>query len=250
VVPRFYAPRAAAAGTSLALDQDESHHLSAVMRVGPGDLVHVFDGEGRQWSARVATVARRGVTLSDLVPLPPEAPARPDIILVAAVLRGDAMDTVVRDATVMGVTSIRPVWTSRTTVPRRADVADAQRERWQRVSVAACKQCGRARLPAIGPPATLDAAGPGTAAGVRLIAVEPGAHVGVLTRLDDLAGRALEAGAALLVGPEGGWTGGEVATAEAAGWRPWSLGPLVLRAEQVPLAALAVLRYAWSGARG
>ena len=53
----------------------------------------------------------------------------------------------------------------------------------------------------------------------------------------------------LAVGPEGGWTPEEVREAAAAGWSPWTIAPVTLRAEHVPLAALAVVRHAWATRR-
>jgi 16S rRNA (uracil1498-N3)-methyltransferase len=100
-------------------------------------------------------------------------------------------------------------------------------------------------VPEIPEPAALAAAIEGGAWGVRLWLAEPTLEVEAARRVDGLASRAREHGAALAIGPEGGWTPAEVEAAKAAGFVPWSLGPLVLRAESVPLAAMSVLRYAW-----
>ena len=66
------------------------------------------------------------------------------------------MDAVVRDATALGVVAIVPMETAHVTVPPRAWQSGAAVERWQRVAVAAAKQCGRAVVPAVGPVSTLD----------------------------------------------------------------------------------------------
>ena len=172
-----------------------------------------------------------------------------------AVLKGDGMDAVVRDATMMGVTAIRPVLTARTVVTTKAlgrDGASAV-ARWRRVAIASAKQCGRARIPAIEPPRALSAvlreeAGDGEP--FRLMLVEPSAApAGAADALPQPASRGRDSipspRASVLVGPEGGWTPAEVDEAVAAGWTPWSLGGLTLRADAAALVALGALAHAW-----
>lgn len=129
--------------------------------------------------------------------------------------------------------------TSRSLVPARA--AQAAHERWARVAVAAAKQCGRAVLPRIADVRTLAAvlALPDDVA-CRLWLTEPAVAAAASADVPDPPVKTC-----LAIGPEGGWTDEEVRAAIEAGWRPWSLAPVTLRAEHVALAALAVVRYAW-----
>jgi len=152
------------------------------------------------------------------------------------------MDELVRDATMLGVRAIVPMYTEHCSVPRRKDAAPAGR--WRRIAVTSAKQCGRAVVPRIDAPLPFEAALdlPGA---VKLFLAEPAAAAGASRRVDDLAEIARAGGAVIAAGPEGGWSAAEVRSAGAAGYRLWSLGTQILRAEAVPLAALSVARYAW-----
>ena len=153
--PRAYAPDLDPAQAITTLSSEESAHLVRVLRLGAGARVLVFDGRGTQYLARIATAAKDSVTLSLLEPVPPASEPRVRLTLAQAVLKGDKMDAVVRDATMMGVSAVVPLITERTVIPRSAVELGRVRERWHRIAVASAKQCGRAIVPDIGPPERL-----------------------------------------------------------------------------------------------
>ena len=242
---RFFAPGADRADVVVGLPDDEARHLTQVLRLGPGDAVRVFDGRGREHAAVVTDAGRAGVRVRTgcAVPAPPEPGVR--VTLGAALLKGRKVDTVVRDATMLGVHVIQPLVTLRTEVPARRFGAAAA-ERWTRIAVASAKQCGRAFVPRVHPPLDFDRFldGANAAAGLRLLLVEPAAARGAAS-VQSLSGEARPSSAVVAVGPEGGWTEVEVAQAARAGFRPTTLGRRALRAEVVPVAALAVLHFVW-----
>ena len=226
----------------------EAHHLSRVLRLGPGDEVAVFDGRGREFRATVDSVAGSTirVRLGDAIDSRPER--RVPITLAQAVLKGSSMDDAVRDATMMGATAIRPLVTAHT-VARRAS-AEHGADRWRRVAIASAKQCGRARIPEVHDPEPFDAWRRRDSAGATIFLVEPTITATTLRDVSPFPIRALAsqpapARATLAVGPEGGWSAEEVRAALDAGFAPITLGPLTLRAEAVPLAALAALTVIW-----
>jgi 16S rRNA (uracil1498-N3)-methyltransferase len=238
-LPRFYVPQLDASVRETALPADEAIHLTRVLRLNPGDDVAVFDGRGREFRARVVVAARRKVTVELLEAIAPAPEARVSITLVQAVLKGDRMDAVVRDATMLGVAAIEPVITERTI----ARVPRAENDRWMRVSIASAKQSRRAIVPAIGVPRTFEQWLGSSAHGLRLMLVEPAASNGEACSLRLLENHA--AGSlALIVGPEGGWTAEERARAEQAGCLSVTLGGLTLRADAVAVTALAIARFA------
>ena len=241
--PRFLvASIADAAPADVTLPPDESHHAARVLRLEAGAEVGVFDGRGREWVGRVASISRDAVTVTLERDAAPAAEPRVRLVLAMALLKGDQMDTVIRDATMMGVASIRPVITEHVTVPTRAWQRTDLVDRWRRVAVASVKQCGRAVVPEIAAPQPLDAVLDDAMSDVRIIAVEP-AHdprVGA-----PAAAMSPPSSATLFVGPEGGWSAEELERARASSAEFLSLGPRTLRADIAPIVALAVLLNGW-----
>lgn len=247
--PRFYAPDVHPARPDVTLPAGESHHLARVLRLTRGTPVDVFDGRGCLLHGLVDRVSPTAATVTLLGKGTPQPEAPCALVVCVSLLKGDAMDAVVRDATVLGAVTIVPMTTARTNVPARRADAGRLHDRWTRVAVAAAKQCGRARLPdirVVQPLADVLTAGQGEWQGGwdRRLLVEPSAG-----HPEPGTGALLSAGCrptVIACGPEGGWDGREVDAARAAGWTCWSLGPFTLRAEQVTLAALAVVRHAWA----
>jgi len=159
-----------------------------------------------------------------------------------AVLKGDRIDDVIRDAVMMGVTAVQPMLTARTDVPSAAFSHGGRVERWQRIAIASAKQCGRAVVPAVRAPLSLPECLGSGEPGVRLVLLEPSAAESGTAPPPPVSP---PASATLLVGPEGGWAEEEVALALSAGWRPMSLGPRTLRADAAALVALSILQYLW-----
>lgn len=244
---RVYMPDVTGLGSDVEVRGDEAHHLTRVLRVRVSDAVHVFDGRGREWRAHVGSVSRSTVSLvveREVSPVPEPLVA---VTLAVGVLKGDQMDAVVRDATVMGVTAIRPTVTDHVVVPSKAWRDERGVDRWHRVAVAAAKQCGRAVVPTISPVTPLEAlwsqTGDAGAAAMTLVCVEPAAVADGL--LPDWRAAARPSRALVLVGPEGGWSAGELASFAARRAHGVSLGPRTLRAEAAPAVALTLLWATW-----
>ena len=238
---RFYVPDLKPSSRVATLPAEEAHHLVKVLRLDAGAIVGVFDGRGTEWRARVETASKAGVQVSLLQPVPLRHPSV-DITLVQAVLKGEPMDEVVRDATMLGIAAIQPILSSRTTV--KAAAMPTAVERWRRVALASAKQCGAARLPDIGAVLGFDQWLPESLQ-EAFILVEPSVADAPVT-IRQLASASVPSRAVLLVGPEGGWTEEEHERARMAGCTPLSLGPMTLRAAAVPLAATAALLGIWS----
>jgi 16S rRNA (uracil1498-N3)-methyltransferase len=236
VLPRSYVPDARAEGEVIELPDDEARHLTRVLRFAPGDRLRVFNGRGTEWNAVMDSVAKQRVTvrLERQVPTAPEP--RTSITLAVAVLKGDKMDEIVRDAVMLGVTAIRPLLTTRTEISRASLDRSSRIERWNRIAVSSAKQCGRAVVPAVQAAEPFEHVIPMTTDGVML--VEPAAAADAVG-LGELKGRQ---SLTLIVGPEGGWTADEVQRARANGTMLLTLGAHTLRADAVPIVALTACR--------
>ena len=243
---RFLAPDAHTTGAVVALPDEEAEHLTRVLRLKRGDEVIVFNGQGLAFAATVQSARkdRAEVLLGARHEAAPEP--RIAITLVQAVLKGDKMDDVVRHATMVGVAAIQPIVATRSEVTHASIMRGRRRERWERIAVSSAKQCGRAVVPAILDPEPFEAVAslvdkrrlPGPA----LMLVEPsaGAEVVSLNELDGPPPRE----ASVLVGPEGGWTPAEIASASER-CRLITLGGRTIRGDAMALVAVASLFTKW-----
>jgi 16S rRNA (uracil1498-N3)-methyltransferase len=236
-LPRFYAP--SIDGDLAMLPPDEAHHLTHVLRLRDADEIAIFDGRGSEWRGRVERAGRRGVQVRLLDRVTPAAEPRVALTLAQAVLKGDKMDAVVRDATTLGVSLVQPLVTRRTIARATGARAESTRERWRRIAIASVKQCRRAVVPAIAPQVDFEAWVDSIHNGIMLI--EPGAAGAADTSHPPAAPDR----ATLIVGPEGGWDAAEIAAALGAGCGTLTLGALTLRAEMAAIVAIAVLRARW-----
>lgn len=244
MVHRFYAPDLAG-DCEFELPEDESHHLSRVLRLAVGDTIAVFDGKGRERVARVESIGSRSVTVKMLEPRQPAPEAAVAITLAQALLKSDKMDRVIRDAVMLGVSAIQPFVSKRTDVPRAALKSSVRHERWDRTIISSVKQCGRAVVPSLLDGKDFDEVLTSSTSGLRLMFVEPsGAVKARVTDLRNLEGRR-PAKAMVLIGPEGGWDPQEVHAAAAADVTLVTFGGRILRADAAGAAAIAVLRYIW-----
>lgn len=248
---RFFAPALDPGDEVVALPREESEHLTRVLRLGAGDMVAVFDGRGHEFLGKVLAAAKREVRVQVVSRVDPAPEASVAITLVQAVLKTDKMDDVVRDAVMLGVAAIQPIVTKRTETTVATLMKAARSERWQRVALASVKQSRRALLPEVRMPMTLETYLGDPPAALRLMLVEPAfarpddparASAG---RLSSMQGQPPPSDAAVLIGPEGGWTDEECAAAERAGVRLVTLGQRTLRADAVPIAAISVLQFVW-----
>lgn len=225
-----------APGAQATLSETATGHLVRVLRLGVGDAIVLFNGDGHDFAARLVSVSKRGAEAEvlDACPVANESPLR--ITLAQGIARGEKMDWVLQKGTELGVAAFAPVSTDRTEVKLDAERAAKRLAHWQAVLVSACEQSGRARLPRLAEPLSLANYAAAEAAPVKLV-LDPTADLG----LHDLSLPAA-ADVALLVGPEGGLSERDLATARAAGFTGLRLGPRILRTETAGLAAIAALQ--------
>ncbi|MES2212167.1 MAG: RsmE family RNA methyltransferase, partial [Pseudomonadota bacterium] len=153
-VVRVYCDTDLAVTERFTLPKEQSHHVSTVLKMRPGEPVEVFNGQGGAYAGVVLSTGKS--TVVSLTTALPDAPCHhASATLAIALLRGEKMDWVIQKATELGVTAIQPIVTDRTiaTVPK--DRLAQRQAHWQQIAISACEQSGRTRLPGIALPLKL-----------------------------------------------------------------------------------------------
>ncbi len=218
----------------LALESEAAKRLVGVMRVGLGERILLFSGDGREWAATVTSVGRPGLTLT-VNELTRQEPPLPVVLETwIGVIRANRFETALEKCVEAGADIIRLVVGE---YSQRGEEASVSRlDRWNRIIVEAAEQSGRLYLPMLEPPERLP----------RLLDSHHGALV-----IGDSAGRPghsiapllpVSGRLALAVGPEGGFSPAEAELLKRKGALPLALGPYILRTETAAIAGTALLR--------
>ncbi|MEG4021824.1 16S rRNA (uracil(1498)-N(3))-methyltransferase [Microcoleus sp. S13C4] len=235
------------------LTREQQHYLNRVLRLQGGDRFIAMDGRGHWWLA-VLEVRETGLiaSITQEIAINRELPV--EVTLMAALPKGNGFDEVVRQATELGVASIVPVTSDRTLLKP----SDQKVDRWRRIAAEAAEQSERQIVPTISEPVSFDVAVKDCGQKYRFICVARGdnrhlwdclvgfvppqfrAATGAppLQRGEQDGG---ELSIVIAVGPEGGWTEGEVKRAIEFDFEPVSLGSRILRAVTAPIVALSLV---------
>ncbi|MCB1389296.1 MAG: 16S rRNA (uracil(1498)-N(3))-methyltransferase [Rhodobacteraceae bacterium] len=234
---RLYLEQALGQGQHVEVTQDQAHYLGTVMRLAEGAEVAVFNGSAGEWRARIARIDRRGALLTCEAQVAPQRDP-PDLWLLFAPIKKARTDFIVEKAVELGAARLVPVQTDFTNSER------IRRDRLQAHAVEAAEQSGGTFVPEVVELQRLD----------RLLAVWP-AERALCWADEGLAGtgvaEASPAPAAILIGPEGGFSAAERARlASLPQVRRISLGPRILRADTAAVAALTLWQSRFGDWRG
>lgn len=221
-------------------DRDEMRHISRVLRLGVGDGVVLFDGEGKEYQAVIT-----GMTpdrISFLIEGEKSAALRESslrILLAVALLKSPRFDWLLQKTTELGVAEIIPFRSSRVIPRLEKKGAEEKHRRWQKIAAEASKQCGRASIPKVHPLRTFE----------EVLSLEIPAAAKIFFWEEEKAGSLKDSLAVsttsvfALVGPEGGFAEEEAKLALGAGFRPVRMGPRILRAETAAVVATGLMQY-------
>jgi 16S rRNA (uracil1498-N3)-methyltransferase len=235
-VPRFYVPQPCVVGQEFTLPDPTFRHAVQVLRLGVGEPLILFNGEGGEYTAQLSNVSKRSasVLIDSFSTIDIESPIH--LTLVQAVIKPDKMDFALQKAVELGANTLQPLITQRSVVRIGKEQVDKKLQHWEGIVVAACEQSGRTKMPDVPAPLTLERWLATPFAGTHLI-LAPGAYPRINALPIDLL-----MPIALIIGPEGGFTDDEVNACVQAGVLPVSLGPRILRAETASISALALLQ--------
>lgn len=237
---RFFTDSPLALNTDVQLSENAAAHATRALRLNVGDHAIVFNGDGFDYACTLTSVKKNSVTvtITDANAISNESPL--DITLLQGISSGDRMDFTIQKAVELGVRQIQPINSQRSVVKLTQDRAEKRVEHWQNIAVSACEQSGRAFVPKVLPPLTLEgwlSQNPYNNT-VRILLNPVGAK-----RLAEIQkpGTAIE----LLIGAEGGLSQGEIDLAISQSFQSIVLGPRILRTETAALTAISVMQSLW-----
>ena len=228
-------------GQRVALPETVANHLLRVLRLGVGDALIVFNGDGFDYHASVVNAERRAAQIEVQSREAASSESALSITLGQGIARGDKMDWVLQKATELGVAAVAPVRTQWTEVRLNAERAERRHQHWHGVIASACEQSGRATVPGLSVASELsDWAGSAPQNALRLLLDPDGEH-SLRSCPPPQPGQPVW----LVIGPEGGLSERDIAPLRAAGFSGLRLGPRVLRTETAGLAVIAAMQTLW-----
>ncbi len=206
--------------------------------MGEGRPLLIFNGQqAGHFEAVISQVSKKNVLVELQCFHPSQNESPLSLHLGQAISKGDRMDFTIQKSVELGVNVITPLWTERCDVKLSGDRLAKKQDHWQQVAISACEQSGRDRVPVIQPAMKLNDWLAEVHADVRWV-LDP--------RGKATSGQPQQVqSAALLVGPEGGLSEGEIAHAVQQDFTAKLIGPRVLRTETAALTAITLLQHAW-----
>lgn len=244
-VSRFYVDPENVHNNEIFIEGKEANHILAVMRLKEGDIVVVFDGTGEEYTGFIKTADKkhRSLTVEIIKTTKPATNKVPEIDVAQAIPKKDKMDYILEKATELGVSGIIPVITSRTIVRLDGPAALKKTIRWQKIAMAAAKQCGRVSAPLVKSIVSFKELLTGIDCyDLCLFATLQDPTVSIKSVLSGFRGRRI----LVLIGPEGGFTPEEIKQVDAINCRFISLGKNVLKSDTAGLFILSVINYEFS----
>ncbi|QTL37123.1 16S rRNA (uracil(1498)-N(3))-methyltransferase [Pseudoalteromonas viridis] len=234
-IPHIYQPSDLVIGDAIDLGDDAAGHVARVLRMGEGDKLSLFNGQGGEYLATISAVSKKKVQVIPEQFIDKQVESPLSIHLGQGISRGDKMDFTIQKSVELGITEITPLFTTRCGVKLSGERLAKKHQQWQKIAIAAAEQSGRNTITTIHPPISLDEWLAQSSEALKLT-LHPRAEHSIKTLPKP------EHGVRFLVGPEGGFTDEEMAATKQQGFVDIRLGPRVLRTETAALTVLSALQ--------
>jgi len=242
---RFFVNPEQIIGTRVVITGGDAHHIINVLRLKLGSRILLSDGENYEYEGIIDQLKNNSVGIEIDVMKRSHSEPPVDIILAQGITKKmDKFELVVQKASELGAVRIVPLVTKRTVVELALEKGEKRRDRWQRIALEAAKQSQRARIPKVDAPTNMESFLKSIPRDILcIIPWEGETAVGIKEVLKFEREKRDISGAALIIGPEGGFSREEVDSARRAGAVPVSMGPRILRSETAGIVALGILMY-------
>jgi len=235
---RFYHSNPLDLNQIIILDEFSSHHALRVMRVKVDDFLVLFNGDGFEYRGRVSDINKKTINVEILSKEKNNSESPININLFQSISSNEKMDMVIQKAIELGVSSIQPIFTSRSTIKLSLDRTKKRVIHWKQVSISACEQSGRSKIPTIKSPIEFDQ----ISEGIKTNSLNLLLHPDNLEESSNLPNE-YSGDINIFIGPEGGFSQDEVLLLKKQNCINIQLGPRILRTETAPLAIIAILQY-------
>ena len=238
---RFYSPQQLETGKSVAISGTDALHISTVLRLKVGDMISVFDGRGHAFECRIKSLSSHEVDVIVEKNHPSKTESDIYITFAQAMLKSKKMDTLIRQATELGISRWTPFFSERSVPTPDRKRMNARLERWNKISREALKQCGRDIFMEVIPPMPMkEMLTRGQACDRKIIFWE--CESAPLEEPISLPPEQIKS-LMVVVGPEGGFSAQEIDLATSLGYETQSLGPRILKAETAAVAAAVLMQF-------
>lgn len=240
-MPRFFVTKEDISENSIIIHGDDAFHIARALRMAVGDEITVADMQGNEHACRLTKIRDEACECEILETKIGKTESPVDITLYMAYPKGDKLEVIIQKAVELGAVKIVPFESSRCVKRPKADKAEKQNARLNKIAEEAAKQCGRSRLPIVSSPISFSAmVSEAKTADLSLFCYEGD---GTIRLSDALSEKENPKTVSVVVGCEGGFSIEEAKAAVDAGLRAVNLGPRILRCETAPTAVLSVISY-------
>jgi 16S rRNA (uracil1498-N3)-methyltransferase len=223
---------------------DTSHYISRVLRLNPGDIIHLFNGKSqKEYISEIKSISKKNVQvmINDSLEIQNESPIK--INIVQALSKGDKIDTVIQKITELGATSFTPIITDYCDYKLSADRQEKKSQHWTKIAISATEQSGRVIPTKIKSLTTLD--GWLNQNNGNCIILHPHSRnklKDLLLQIPPTTSSTNISEISIIIGPEGGFSKSEISLANKYDCKDISLGPRILRTETTPIAITSILQ--------
>ena len=236
-VPRIYQQAPISVEHLFDLDDEGAAHIGRVLRMGAGEHISLFNGDGYDYLAEIVDSGKKSVSVKILSQAANETESPLHLHLGQVISRGDRMDFTIQKSVELGVNTITPLFSERCGVKLTGERLEKKIQQWQKIVISACEQSGRSHVPVVRAAMTVEqwCSEPSQALKLNL-------HPRAAHGINGLTLSADSARVRLLIGPEGGLSNDEIRMTETHDFTDVLLGPRVLRTETAALTAITALQ--------
>jgi 16S rRNA (uracil1498-N3)-methyltransferase len=240
-MPRFLIEKETAPSSPVSISGQDAKHICKVLRLKSGGCLELTNGKGLDFEARITFVSPRRVDLEIIRSFPSVSESDARITVCTGMIKDKKMDMVIRQLTELGITGWMPFFCERSIPTPNAKRIQNRIQRWEAIVKESIKQCQRSRLPSITRPVSFETVLQlSDSFDMKIAFWEKSAR-----KIKELSKQNLpeKSRIMILIGPEGGFSESEIDQAEQKGFKAYSLGPRILRAETAAISAGALVQH-------